>query len=153
MFRITYDSETNQNVITDHAGNRVFGIKDKKIIKEHRLKEEANIVSKDSFSPTASGNAGITELGEVTEMKAEQVGGTPLAATEFISRIRNILKGKGKPSGSLKSVDVMDLSNVSEPQKVATPRGVEKGSVGPDFEGITLPKRDESVLETTPGER
>lgn len=43
VFRVVSDEETGREVVSDHEGNRIFGIKGSKIIKEYLYPTKANI--------------------------------------------------------------------------------------------------------------
>ena len=72
IMRIVIDTTTQQEIITDNDGNRIFGINENNLIKEHRIQNEEQIIKMNGVSKKGNFSPGVTENGEVADLVAEK---------------------------------------------------------------------------------
>lgn len=123
VFRVSYDSDVREDIVTDHEGNRVFGVQDSDLVKEHRRPEETNIVDGAGSSTGPSFFPGVMEDGRVPALKGEpgaQPRG-PMAVEEFVRIVKQRAEQKARPRVTVKSVEELDFSGVRMKGRDAAP--------------------------------
>jgi len=114
VFRIKNDPVTQQDIVTDHEGNRIFGMKENDLIKEHKQHNEgANILGEVSPSNTTAISPGVNEDGSIPTVKGQEAAvneSQPISKEEFIGIIRQRAVQKQKPSLTVETVEIPEVS-------------------------------------------
>jgi hypothetical protein len=109
VFRITSDTAATEDMITDYAGNRIFGVENNDLVKEHSRSKETGAEAADTSS------TGITEKGTIPETVSaypQSPSTEPWSASAFIDAIKDRVASKQKPGSAVNSMSVMDFSNL-----------------------------------------
>lgn len=145
VFRIMQDSKTGQQVIRDHEGNSVQGIRAGLVLKEQKFQPESQIVGPlqivRSEVARNSGNAGVADNGSTSAAVAAPQGPEKAAMTAqaFLDIVRRAGSKKARVA-ELRSVAVGDFSMPDDSKDLSVEPGKPAGQGARDGTPV-LPKK------------
>ena len=128
IFRITRDPDSQKDIITDYAGNRIFGVDKNELVKEYRRTRAVPLEDETGFIKGAAVHPGVMDNGSriIPVSVPVYVGDNlnnpnipSLSASDFISAIRERVAKQRKPRMVVNSVGVMDFINLISYQSLA----------------------------------
>ena len=147
LLRIVTDPATGREMIHDHDGNRVVGVKDGHIEKHVTRQSEVKIIPGHKQGPSSQksaaldGFAGHTDDGSPSELlqQSEMLNLETVSAPTFIEAIKNSIPSHAKHGRSIKNVGVLDFSSTAslkdtistDPENSAPGAGPETGMTKP----------------------